>query len=207
MSRRANTGGQKGGGNINMTSPDLGPGPEVEASTWHLVVTVDKSPVVVPNAMGNLSARLNNGDMEQVWDGLKKKMLEIVDPGGSHGVVMTNDSVITAPIKEGGLGADSLDTVELIMAIEEKLTEVVSQDEELSRIFTTEEGKVDVTLSDAEVVYVGRVMHVGHIFNVKIAESDHSGITKAWMEKREKEMAEYKKVKEKMKAEKADELL
>lgn len=184
-----------------MASPDLGPRPEGTASEWFMII----GGVPIDDAMGNLSARLHDGNREQVWDALKDKMLEIVDPGGSHGVVIKEDSIITDPVKEGGLGADSLDTVELIMAIEDTLTGVVSKDEELSRIFTTEEGKVDVTISDEEAKYVGRVMHVGQIFNVKVAESKHPGITKAWMEERKVEKAEYEKDKEKEeKAKKAD---
>lgn len=95
-----------------------------------------------------------------------------------------DDSVFTEPVDKGGLGADSLARVEIVMKIEDILAEDYK-----------EEFKDGIPDDQAELV--SRVKHVRDLFNVRMAAQKNPKILDLWIKTRKKEIEEYKAQKNK----------
>lgn len=89
-----------------------------------------------------------------------------------------DDSVFTEPKEKGGLGADSLARVEIVMKIEDILAEDYKEEFEKG-------------IPDDQAELVGRVKHVRELFNVRMAARQNPKILDLWMERRRKEIEEY----------------
>lgn len=89
-----------------------------------------------------------------------------------------DDSVFIEPVDKGGLGADSLARVEIVMKIEDILAEDYK-----------EEFKDGIPDDQAELV--GRVKHVKELFNVRMAAQKNPEVLDLWMELRRKEIQDY----------------
>ncbi|MDO8638944.1 MAG: hypothetical protein Q7R43_05185 [Candidatus Daviesbacteria bacterium] len=83
---------------------------------------------------------------------------------------VVDDAYIAVPTNEGGLGADSLGLVEIIMEVEDIL---------------------ETEIPDNQAEVVGRVYHVAHLYNVREAEIKMPGILDKWLAIRNREIDEY----------------
>lgn len=91
---------------------------------------------------------------------------------------VTDEAVFIEPREKGGLGADSLARVEIVMKIEDILTEAYKDE--------FEKGIPD---DQAEVVW--RVSHIRDLFNVRMAARENPQVLPLWMDMRRKEKEEY----------------
>jgi len=113
-------------------------------------------------------------------DGLYLKIREgIAELQGLELEEVTDEAVFTEPREKGGLGADSLARVEIVMKIEDILMEDYKEEFEKG-------------IPDDQAEVVGRVSHIRDLFNVRMAARQKPEILPLWLEMRQKEIADYK---------------
>ena len=141
-----------------MSHPEQGPG----VGTPRLY-SLEIAGHPIPNVMG-----------EELYRKAKGKIAEIL---GIKPEKMRDEKIFIESEENGGLGADSLDMVEIVMAIEE--------------LYEEEGVGIKLPIPDEEAELIGRVGHIRDHFNVRMAAEENPQILELWKRQRKEEIAAY----------------